>query len=55
MAYGPFNAGGGGSSYDIEALTAQIISGKVTAQLATTDGETICTTDGIEINAVKYL
>lgn len=39
----------------LDSLVTAIVSGKVATQLASTDGEPICTTDGVEISAVKYL
>jgi phage-related tail fiber protein len=39
----------------VEALKVAIMSGQVTAQAVTSAGETICTSDGQEIFAVKNL
>lgn len=39
----------------IDALKAAIMSGEVTATLESTDGEIICTVDGVELVAVKKI
>lgn len=40
---------------ELEEILNSIMSGKIEMPLATQDGETICTQDGVEIYATKTL
>ena len=51
MAYGAFNAGSGASTYDLDMMAAEVISGNVKAPLTTTNGLVIATQDGKQILA----
>ena len=51
MAYGSFNAGSGASSYDLDMLAAEVISGYINASLTTADSVIITTQNGKQISA----
>ncbi len=51
MAYGSFNAGSGASTYDLDMLAAEVISGNIKAPLTTTNGTSIVTQNGEQIAA----
>ncbi len=51
MGYGGFDVGSGASSYDLDRLAAEIISGDVNAPLTTNNGEELFSRDGVAITA----
>ena len=51
MAYGSFNAGSGASTYDLDMLAAEVISGNIKTPLTTTNGTSIVTQNGEQIAA----